>query len=73
MGGYERGERSISLDRFCRLAALYGVAPEALLARVVARSPLEEPRDVVIDIRSVQEPAPPQRVVATLIEDVRPD
>lgn len=54
VGGYERGERSISLDRFCRLAAVYGVSPAQLLGRVLERSPNEK-RDLVIDIRTGQE------------------
>jgi transcriptional regulator with XRE-family HTH domain len=50
VGGYERGERSISLDRFCRLAELYGVAPDHLLTRVLERAaPAGD--DVVIDLR----------------------
>ena len=35
VGGYERGERMISLDRFCRLADVYGSRPERLLAEVL--------------------------------------
>lgn len=54
VGGYERGERSISLDRFCRLAAVYGVPPDQLLGRVMERSPAEK-RDLVIDIRTGNE------------------
>jgi transcriptional regulator with XRE-family HTH domain len=57
VGGYERGERSISLDRFCRLAALYGVAPEGLLGRISERLRSESNGEIVIDIRSV--PASP--------------
>jgi transcriptional regulator with XRE-family HTH domain len=37
LGGYERGERSISLDKFCGLAAIYGVAADRLLAEVLDR------------------------------------
>jgi transcriptional regulator with XRE-family HTH domain len=56
VGGYERGERSISLDRFCRLAELYGVPPDHLLARVLERAaPVGD--DVVIDLRPAQEEA----------------
>jgi transcriptional regulator with XRE-family HTH domain len=54
VGGYERGERSISLDRFCRLAAVYGVSPAQLLGRVMERTPSEK-RDMVIDIRTGNE------------------
>jgi transcriptional regulator with XRE-family HTH domain len=38
VGGYERGERAISLDRFCELSFLYGVAPPRLLADALERS-----------------------------------
>ena len=54
VGGYERGERSISLDRFCRLAGLYGVAADALLARVLqSAAPADD--DLVIDLRPAPE------------------
>lgn len=68
VGGYERGERSISLERFCRLAALYGVDADVLLRRVVVRSEEAVRADVVIDIRSGQavEPAAVQRPVGVL-------
>jgi transcriptional regulator with XRE-family HTH domain len=35
VAGYERGERNISLQRFCDLARFYGVEPEHLLAVVI--------------------------------------
>ena len=48
VAGYERGERSISLVRFCELAAFYSIEPERLLAdalhpdeRVVDLTPFE--------------------------------
>jgi transcriptional regulator with XRE-family HTH domain len=69
VGGYERGERSISLDRFCRLAALYGVRPDHLLARVLERgAPASD--DVVIDLRPAQEEAALR--IAGPIESVAP-
>ena len=46
LAAYERGERSISLERFHALASLYEVPPERLLAEVV-RSLEERPPDVV--------------------------
>ena len=36
VAGYERGERSISLERFCDLCRIYGMAPERLLADIVS-------------------------------------
>jgi transcriptional regulator with XRE-family HTH domain len=35
VAGYERNERAISLQRFCDLAAFYGVAPERLLSEAL--------------------------------------
>ncbi len=35
VAGYERGERSINLERFCDLSRLYGIAPERLLADIL--------------------------------------
>jgi transcriptional regulator with XRE-family HTH domain len=35
VAGYERGERTITLERFIRLSALYGVRPERLLADIL--------------------------------------
>ena len=38
VAGYERGERSITLERFCGLTELYGYAPERVLADILRRS-----------------------------------
>lgn len=35
VAGYERGERTISLERFCDLCVLYGVAPQAVLGNIL--------------------------------------
>ena len=35
VAGYERGERTISVERFCDLCALYRVSPPAILGDVV--------------------------------------
>jgi transcriptional regulator with XRE-family HTH domain len=37
VAGYERAERGISLERFCELAQLYGMAPERLLLQITWR------------------------------------
>lgn len=34
IAGYERGERSISLERFCELCELYSVPPQAILGDI---------------------------------------
>jgi transcriptional regulator with XRE-family HTH domain len=35
VAGYERGERTISVERFCDLCALYPVSPPAILGDIV--------------------------------------
>jgi transcriptional regulator with XRE-family HTH domain len=35
VAGYERGERTISVERFCELCVLYGVAPQAVLGEIL--------------------------------------
>lgn len=35
MAGYERGERTISVERFCELCVLYCVAPQAVLGDIL--------------------------------------
>jgi transcriptional regulator with XRE-family HTH domain len=50
IGGYERGERSISLARFCELSAFYGIPADRLLARVLARMEPSARRPTVLDL-----------------------
>jgi hypothetical protein len=35
VAGYERGERTVSVERFCELCVLYGVAPQAVLGDIL--------------------------------------
>jgi len=35
VAGYERGERTVSVERFCELCRLYGVAPQAVLGDIL--------------------------------------
>lgn len=37
VGGYERGERSISVQRFCQLCNLYGAYPGEILGKALIR------------------------------------
>jgi transcriptional regulator with XRE-family HTH domain len=46
VAGYERAERSISLERFYALCAFYGVAPDRLLADIV--DVLERERVIIL-------------------------
>lgn len=50
VGGYERGERAITLERFCELASLCGVPPDRLLAAVLFDLRPEGRREMVIDL-----------------------
>ena len=53
VGGYERGERAISVERFCRLAAVYGVPAGELLARALRTVG----DDVLVDLTAVEGPS----------------
>lgn len=52
MGAYERGERSLSVSRLCRLADLYRVSPASLLPTAVE---LEATEPVVVDLTAAEE------------------
>lgn len=51
VAGYERGERGITLERFCLLADFYGILPDRLLAEIVG-----DADDVIVDLASLEEP-----------------
>jgi transcriptional regulator with XRE-family HTH domain len=72
IGGYERGERSISLERFCDLAELYGVPADRLLSQVLARVMPEGRVEVVVDLTRLELlPGEEPRIAAELIDRVR--
>jgi transcriptional regulator with XRE-family HTH domain len=50
LGGYERGERAISVVRFCDLARLLGVPADQLLGDALDRISADERREVVIEL-----------------------
>jgi transcriptional regulator with XRE-family HTH domain len=50
LGGYDRAERTISLERFTELAQLYGVPADRLLGDLLARTNPEGRVDIVIDL-----------------------
>jgi transcriptional regulator with XRE-family HTH domain len=50
LGGYERGERAISLERFCELSRLLGVAADQLLGDALARAGPYVHREVMLDL-----------------------
>jgi len=55
VAGYERAERSISLERFCELCGFYGVAPAQLLAEIM--EVVGGRLDLIVDLTRSQEPA----------------
>lgn len=50
LGGYERGERAISVIRFCDLARLLGVPADQLLGRALDRVMGPERREVMLEL-----------------------
>jgi transcriptional regulator with XRE-family HTH domain len=72
IGGYERGERSISLARFCELANFYGVPADRLLARALERLEPSGRRRTVLDLDRLQRmEEQPSQAVATFVREVR--
>jgi transcriptional regulator with XRE-family HTH domain len=52
VAGYERGERTISVERFCELCGLYGVAPQAVLGEIVRA--VDERTEPLIDLTKLE-------------------
>jgi transcriptional regulator with XRE-family HTH domain len=70
LAGYERAERMLTVERFCELAALYGVAPEELLTRVLDERSRGSRRSVVIDLSRLEH-GQPGEILARFVHDVR--
>jgi transcriptional regulator with XRE-family HTH domain len=69
IAGYERAERSITLERFIELCRVYGMAPERLLARIVQR--LEGRPPLVIDLTKLEAIEEAEgRIVAEFVREV---
>ena len=56
VAGYERGERSISVVRFCELCRLFGVPPDRLLGEIL-RAAGADP-ELVIDLTHLERLGP---------------
>ncbi len=65
IAGYERGERKITVERFCRLASFYGEEPGPLLTEALTAASRREMGGVVIDLTRLM------IVLPDLEEDVR--
>jgi transcriptional regulator with XRE-family HTH domain len=50
LGGYERGERAISVLRFCELAQLVGIPADQLMGEAMARHLPQDYREVLLDL-----------------------
>jgi transcriptional regulator with XRE-family HTH domain len=72
VGGYERGERSISLVRFCTLAQFYGIPPDRLFARALERLEPRARREMVLDLGRLQGMAEdPAEAVTKFVRQVK--
>ena len=72
LAGYERAERMPTLERFCELAAFYGLAPEELLTRVLDERSRGSRRSVVIDLsRLGQVQGRSGEILARFVHEVR--
>jgi transcriptional regulator with XRE-family HTH domain len=70
VAGYERGERGISVERFCELCELYGVRPVGVLAEIVERVKGRVP--VVLDLtRTATLGGVEGKVLGQFVEEIR--
>ena len=53
VAGYERAERTISLERFCELCGFYGMEPALLLAEIVETVGGRRP-EVIVDLSRLE-------------------
>jgi transcriptional regulator with XRE-family HTH domain len=72
LGSYERGERGVSLARFCELARLYRVPPDRLLADVLRVMDEPSGSQVVVDLTRLSASSDPgARLVTAFVHDIR--
>ena len=70
VAGYERGERTISLERFCELCRLYEVPPQVLLAEILRPGDGTSEPDVDLALLEYLGPAE-STLVAGFIRQIR--
>ena len=61
IGGYERGERAIAVDRFVELAYALGISPEELLGQALEVDSPRAHRQVTIDLTKLRDADPEVR------------
>jgi transcriptional regulator with XRE-family HTH domain len=59
VAGYERGERTISVERFCQLCIVYRASPSAVLADIVGA--VTGTTELVIDLNRLEGLGEPER------------
>jgi transcriptional regulator with XRE-family HTH domain len=64
LGGYERGERAISVIRFCDLARLLGTPPDQLLGRALGIASSDGRREVVLELADLPDSEPGRQAAA---------
>jgi transcriptional regulator with XRE-family HTH domain len=71
LGGYERGERAVSLERFSELSSVYGVPADRLLGEILDRVDPEGRVEVVVDLTQLELlPGEEPRAAAELVQRV---
>jgi transcriptional regulator with XRE-family HTH domain len=72
IGGYERGERALSLQRFCQIAELYHLPPDRLLAEAMTKLAPQGREELIIDLAALNRlVAPEARAVAEFVHRIR--
>ena len=72
VGGWERGQRSLSVRRFVELALLYGFGPDQLLRDALERTSGSEPRPIVLDLTRLGTlPSEPGITIGRLAQEIK--
>ena len=72
LGSHERGQRGLSLARFCELAWLYGIPPDQLLAEALRSITTTGAVEVVVDLDRLSTSLGPEvTLLAEHVHDVR--
>jgi hypothetical protein len=71
LGGYERGERAITVERLCVLASLYGMPADRILGDALDRIQPGDRGEVIVDVGALELlPGQEPRLVATLAQEI---
>lgn len=71
LGGYERGERAITVERLSQLASVYGMPADRVVADALERLHPDEREEIVLDIGALEVlPGHEPQMAATMVREI---